>query len=379
MRFVFFGAYNPAYPRSAVFRRGLKLVGAEVRECRVRAKFKVWARYPLLLFSWGRLRVGHRTAPGRPSDYLFVPEFCQKDVPLAKLLSLLTSKRLIFDPLASRYETKIMDWKRKPADSPSAWWNLKIDGLAFRLADLILADTAAHKDYYCRKYGVKPGKVEVLPLGYDDELFKAGNVPGGFSGLSAKHPPMVPESVAREFHVLFFGSFLPLHGAEVIIEAANIVAGQDPSVRFRLVGSGQTLPEIKAAASGLQNVDFLDWLPQDELPRAIEAADVCLGIFGRTEKAKRVVPHKIFQSMGMRKPVISARTPAVEEFFHHREHMILCDEPLPRTLAAGILELKKNPDLRRRIAANGYQRVKENHSPLAVAVRLVEILRTRFH
>jgi glycosyltransferase involved in cell wall biosynthesis len=291
----------------------------------------------------------------------------------------LTSKKLIFDPLASRYETKIMDWKRKPADSPSAWWNLKIDGLAFRMADLVLADTAAHKDYYCRKYGVKPGKVEVLPLGYDDELFKAGNVPGGFSGLSAKHPPMVPESVAREFHVLFFGSFLPLHGAEVIIEAANIVAGQDPSVRFRLVGSGQTLPEIKAAASGLQNVDFLDWLPQDELPRAIEAADVCLGIFGRTEKAKRVVPHKIFQSMGMWKPVISARTPAVEEFFHHREHMILCDEPLPRTLAAGILELKKNPDLRRRIAANGYQRVKENHSPLAVAVRLVEILRTRFH
>ncbi|MCX6577484.1 MAG: glycosyltransferase [Candidatus Aminicenantes bacterium] len=378
MRFVFFGAYNPAYPRNAVLRRGLKLGGAEVGECRAPAKFKAWARYPLLLFSWGRIRDGHGMVPGRFPGFIFVPEFCQKDVPLAKLLSLLTSKRLIFDPLASRYETKIMDWKRKPADSPSAWWNLKIDGLAFRLADLILADTAAHKEYYCRKYGVKPGKVEVLPLGYDDELFKAGNVPGGLSGLSAKHPPMVPGTVAGEFRVLFFGSFLPLHGADIIIEAANIVAGQDPSVRFRLVGSGQTLPEIKAAASGLQNVDFSGWLPQDELPRAIEAADICLGIFGRTEKAQRVVPHKIFQSMGMRKPVISARTPAVEEFFHHREHMILCDEPLPRTLAAGILELKKNPDLRRRIAANGYQRVKENHSPLAVAVRLIEILRTRF-
>ena len=378
MRFVFFGAYNQAYPRSAVLRRGLKLAGAEVAECRAPAKFKAWARYPLLLFSWGRIRGGHGIVPGRLPGYIFVPEFCQKDVPLAKLLSLLTSKKLIFDPLASRYETKIMDWKRKPTDSPSAWWNLKIDGLAFRLADLILADTAAHKDYYCRKYGVKPGKIEVLPLGYDDELFKAGNVPGGFSGLPAKHPPMVSESVAREFHVLFFGSFLPLHGAEVIIEAANIVAGQDASVSFRLIGSGQTLPEIKAAASRLQNVDFLDWLPQDELPRAIEAADVCLGIFGRTEKAQRVVPHKIFQSMGMRKAVVSARTPAVEEFFTHRKNIYLCDEPLPQTLANAILELKNDKALREQIAANSHKLVRDNHSPLAVAVRLIEILRTRF-
>jgi len=378
MRFFFFGAYDPDYPRNAVIRRGLELAGADVRECRASAKFKAWMRYPLLLLSWGRSGGARGMARGQSPDYIFVPEFCQKDIPLAKFLSLFASKKVIFDPLASRYETKIVDWKRKPADSPSAWWNFQIDAMAFKLADLILADTAAHKDYYCRKYGVKPGKVEVLPLGYDDELFKAGNVPGGFSGLSAKHPPMVPESVAREFHVLFFGSFLPLHGAEVIIEAANIVAGQDPSVRFRLVGSGQTLPGIKAAASGLQNVDFLDRLPQDELPRAIEAADVCLGIFGRTEKAGRVVPHKVFQSLGMGKPVITARTPAVEEYFHHREHMILCDEPLPRTLAAAILELKKDPDLRRRIAANGYQRVKASHSPQAVAVRLIEILRKRF-
>jgi glycosyltransferase involved in cell wall biosynthesis len=378
MRFVFFGGYDSAYPRSAVFRRGLKLVGAEVHECRVRAKFKAWARYPLLLFSWGRLRAGHRTAPRRHSDYLFVPEFCQKDVPLARLLSWLTSTKLIFDPLASRYETKIMDWKRKPADSPAAWWNLKIDELAFRLADLVLADTAAHKNYYCRQYGVKPGKVEILPLGYDDELFKPGNIAGGVFGLSAKHSRTVAETGAGDFRLLFFGSFLPLHGVDVIIAAANIVADRDSGVRFQLIGSGQTLPDIKTAASGLDNVDFLDWLPQDELPRAIEAADVCLGIFGRTEKARRVVPHKIFQSMAMGKPVVSARTPAVEEFFTHRKNIYLCDEPLPQTLAGAILELKNDRALREQIAANSRKLVGDDHSPRAVAVRLIEILKTRF-
>jgi len=378
MRFVFFGGYHPAYPRSAVFRRGLRLVGAEVRECRAAANFRAWIRYPLLFLSWFRSGGAAGIAGGQPS-YIFVPEFCQKDMPLAKLLSLLSSKKVIFDPLASRYETKIVDWKRKPADSPSAWWNFKIDAMAFRLADLVLADTAAHKDYYCRKYGVEPGKVEVLPLAYDDELFKPGKAPEKIDGrLSAQHPRTIPAPAAGEFRALFFGSFLPLHGADVIIEAANIVAGQDSAVKFLMVGSGQTLPGIKAAASGLKNVGFLAWLPQAELPRAIEAADVCLGIFGPTEKAQRVVPHKIFQSMGMRKPVVSARTPAAEEFFTHRKNIYFCDEPLPRTLAKAILELKNDTALREEIAANAHKLVRDKHSASAAAARLVELVRSRF-
>jgi len=378
MKFVFFGGYHPAYPRSAVFRRGLRLDGAEVRECRAGTNFKAWMRYPLLFLSWFRSGGAAGITAGQPC-YIFVPEFCQKDMPLAWFLSLLSSKKVIFDPLASRYETKIVDWKRKPADSPSAWWNFKIDTMAFRLADLVLADTAAHKDYYCREYGVKPGKVEVLPLGYDDELFKPGNVPqSSFGRLSAQHPRTIPAAVAGEFRALFFGSFLPLHGADIIIEAANIVAGRDPAVKFLMIGSGQTLPGIKAAASGLKNVDFLDWLPQAELPPAIETADVCLGIFGRTEKTRRVVPHKVFQSMGMRKPVISARTPAAEELFTHRKDIYFCDEPLPRTLAKAILELKNDPALREKIAAEGYELVRVKHSPQAVADRLIQAARARF-
>jgi glycosyltransferase involved in cell wall biosynthesis len=380
MRFVFFGAYDPAYPRGAVIRRGLRLAGTKVRECRARVKFKAWIRYPLLFLSWGRSGGARETERRSDPEYLFVPEFCQKDIPLAKFLSLLTSKKVIFDPLASRYETKIVDWKWKPADSPSAWWNFQIDVMAFKLADLVLADTAAHKNYYCRKYGLKPEKVEVLPLGYDDEIFRPWNFPKNAPGRFAKEPGVASRAFSSEFNVVFYGSFLPLHGAEVIIEAAKIVAGEAPAVRFRLVGSGQTLSEMKAAASahGLNNVKFVNWLPQSELPRVIEAADVCLGIFGRTEKAQRVVPHKIYQSMGMRKPVISARTPAVEEFFAHRQDIFLCDEPLPQALARAIVELRDDTALRERIAANAYALVRKNHSPQAIGARLIEILRRRF-
>jgi len=364
VRFTFVGAYDPYYPRNAVIRKGLRRIGVEVSELRVSGRLKFWARYPLLL-ARGMLRREGREAGTAPNG-IFVPEFCQKDVPIARFLGLLTARRVVFDPLAARFETKIGDWRRKPADSLTAWWNKKIDAAAFRLADVILADTAAHKDYYCRTYGLNPEKVAVLPVGYDDEVF--GRTDGGHFKVS----PIFSDS----FRVFFFGSFLPLHGAEVIVEAARMVASRDDRVRFVMLGDGQTLPAARAAAAsaGLRNIEFLGRKAYRELPSIIAGADLCLGIFGRTEKARRVVPHKIFQSMAMGKAVITARTPAVEEFFAGGENIILCDEPLAESAAEAILSLKRDPARRARIARAGRDLVRRAFSPESIARRLFLIL-----
>ncbi|TEU06577.1 MAG: glycosyltransferase, partial [Candidatus Aminicenantes bacterium] len=323
MRLSFFGAYDPGYPRNVVIKKGLRLNGVEVLDCGLWPNRKFWMRYPLLFYRY------IRSCSKR--SFIFVPEFCQKDVPLAKFLSLLTSRKIIFDPLAPRYETKITDWKRKPPDSWQARWNFTIDSWAFELSDLILADTRAHKEYYCEKYGLSPDKVEVLPVGYDDELYR----------------PVSATNKEDRFTVLFYGSFLPLHGVDAVVEAAKIVSKEDASIDFVLIGSGQTLPRVRALAAelNLSNIRFESWLPQSELPQRIAAADICLGIFGRTEKAGRVVPHKIYQSMGMKKAIITAQTPAVEEFFSHRENIFLVPEPYPENLAQAVLKLKRDKNL----------------------------------
>lgn len=356
MRVCFFGAYDSNYPRNVVIKEGLRLNGAEVSECRIRPMYKFWLRYPLLVFRYVR--------SCRKNDILFVPEFCQKDVPLAKVFSLLSSKKVVFDPLAARFETKITDWKRKPPGSWQARWNFTIDRLAFRLSDLVLADTQAHKDYYCKEYRLRTEKVGVLPVGYDDRLYKPSPV------MKSK----------KKFAVLFFGSFLPLHGADLIIRAAKIISSQDPSIEFKLIGSGQTFPAVRALASelGLNNILFEDWLAPDELPKRIASADICLGIFGVTEKAGRVVPHKIFQAMGMKKAVITAGTPAVQEFFTHRENIFLISETKPELLAESILELRRDESLRERIAEKAYKLVSENFSPRVIGLALIRILERNF-
>jgi len=360
VRFEFFGGFLPGYPRGAVLRKGLGRIGAEVVECRFGAGLKSWARHPLLLldaFRRGLLRP-EGAAAGR---CLFVPEFCAKDVPPARLLASLTARPLIFDPLAARYETKVIDWGWGRPDSPGAWWNFQIDRASFALADLVLADTTAHKRYYCETYGLSPAKVEVVPLGYDDDVFR---------------PPAETELLSRAlrpgngFQVLFFGSFLPLHGVEIIVEAARLVWLRDRSIRFRLIGEGRTSAATRAAAADLANIDFSGRVPMTELARAAAAADVCLGIFGRTAKTRRVVPHKIFQAMGLARPVVTLRTPAVEEFFAHDKNIVLCDKPDPEALARAVLELARDPGRRERIARAGFSLVRREFTPEAVARRL---------
>jgi glycosyltransferase involved in cell wall biosynthesis len=365
MKFCFLGAFDPAYPRNAVIRKGLAALGDDIALFPFSPSLKAWVRYPALLarLAAASLSAGRQFKPLDP-DCFFVPEFCHKDVPLARFLGSIRSKPVVFDPLAPRYETKILDRRRGSPSSLQAWWNFKIDEASFRLADLVLADTAAHKNYFIRGYGVPPEKIGVVPVGFDDGLF------------DPRRFPEPDRSGGRRFTVLFVGSFLPLHGVETIVAAARIVRDRDASVEFRFVGSGQTLNRAKTLASeiGAANCLFSPWAPYAELPRIIASAGICLGIFGRTGKARRVVPHKIYQAMGMGKPVITAASPAVREFFIHDETIVLCEEPRAETLAGAILELKKDEAKRDRIARNGERLVREKFSSRAVASKLKDLI-----
>jgi glycosyltransferase involved in cell wall biosynthesis len=365
--FVFFGAYNPAYPRNAVIRRGLQECGAVVTQCRASTHWRIWLRYPMLVLRFFCARRERRAAESRvPRRYLLVPEFCAKDVPLAKLIGLVTARPVVFDPLAARYETKILDWRRKPPSSLTAWWNFRMDAVAFRLADVVLADTAAHKDYYCRTYGLAPDKVGVLYLGYDERAFRP------------LHAPAPVPGAAKPFRVLFFGSFLPLHGVEVAAEAAKLLA-KESEIVFRFIGDGQTFPAVRGFIErhGLSNVELAGRVPLARLPEEIAASDICLGIFGRTEKARRVIPHKLFQAMALDKPVVTARTPAVEEVFSHRRDVYLCDEPLGPSLALAILELKRDETMRLAVGGAGGRLVRDRFTSPSTGRDLLDMLRAR--
>jgi glycosyltransferase involved in cell wall biosynthesis len=347
---VFFGGYDPAYPRNAILRKGLEKLGVQVRHCRAEGRRRAVFRYPLMLARFLTSGAGTRAS-------LFVPDFCHKDVPLAWLLSRLPRRRLFFDPLVSRYETRVLDRADVEGGSAQARHNWNIDRITMRMSDIVLSDTDAHRDFYIKEFNIDRRKVRTLYLGYDDTVF--GRVPDrerdGF------------------FRVLFYGSFLPLHGTDVIAEAVRML---DDRFRFRIVGTGQTEEEFRRRADGIggDRLELSGNVPERELPRLISEADAVLGVFGTTIKAGMVIPNKVYQALACGRPVVTADTPAVREIFTPGEHLV-CVRPGDAAMLAGALKnLRDERRLAASIAEEGGRLVRSQYNPEKLAERLLDIL-----
>ncbi|HEX5132973.1 MAG TPA: glycosyltransferase [Candidatus Krumholzibacteria bacterium] len=341
-----FGGHHAGYPRSAVLLEGLRRLGVPVVKCVVSPRWKSPRRYPALLSRYASLRDAF--------DVLFVPEFCHKDVPLAAALAQAGGKLCVFDPLVSRYDTRVHDRRDVARAGAQAWHNRNLDRITMSLPDLVLADTAAHAGYF-RGLAAPGTRIGVVPVGYDDALFRA-----------------VPEPAAPPVRVLFFGSFLPLHGVDVIVEAAHLLRGRH-DIEFELIGDGQTLHDVTAKIRGyaLERLRLRPRVSMDELPARIARAHVCLGIFGSTAKASRVVPNKVFQCMGTGRVVISGDTPAMREFFVDGTDVWLVPVGDGAALAAAIDRLAGDARLRSRIAEAAIANVQRNFSPLPLASRFL--------
>ena len=348
---LFFGAYDPEYPRNLIIRKGWGKLGLDHSECRVGTKRKVHTRYPALLYGFLRSE--------RKGDLLFVPDFRHKDVPLAWAIARLSGRRVIFDPLVSRYETRVLDRGDVEEGSAQAWHNRNLDRISFRLPDLVLADTSAHAEYYRESFGVAGERMGVVPVGFDEDAI--GEIPN--------------RAEDGTLQVLFYGSFLPLHGVDTIIEAASAL--MDEPIRFRIVGGGQTHREMRKMAEdrGLDKLEFLPGVPFEELRGLISGADVVLGIFGKTPKASLVVPNKVYQALAAGRAVVTADTPAVREFFRDGEHLLTVPPGDPGALAGALRRLGADRSLRLRLSGTGGSYVRSRFDSARIAHILLDIIR----
>jgi hypothetical protein len=53
------------------------------------------------------------------------------------------------------------------------------------------------------------------------------------------------------------------------------------------------------------NVETIERVPLEQLPNEIAAATICLGVFGTSDKAHWVAPHKVFECAAVGRPIIT--------------------------------------------------------------------------
>ena len=131
----------------------------------------------------------------------------------------------------------------------------------------------------------------------------------------------------------------------------------------------------RSRREGLTNITFYDFVPYERLAELISLADVCLGMFGNTEKAKRAGAFKIMEAFASRKPLITGNTPAVREFLIDGENVLFCRVADSKDLSEKILILKNDLPLRQKISNNGHELYKQSMTPKKIGEELLTIAR----
>jgi glycosyltransferase involved in cell wall biosynthesis len=371
---VFFGTFNSAHAANALLLDDLRAAGVDVRLCHE----PLWqetrdkdARYfsPAGLARLGArylraaFRLTRRFAGTARGATVAVAGFNgQLDVILLRRLA--RGRRIVFAPLVSITETLIDDRASYAEGGLAARVLRALDRLAFRSADLVVIDTAAHRDYLEQRLGVPHERILVQYLGAES-LFCA-----------APEDPLRRAAPAPRLRVLFYGQYLPLHGTGAIAGATEIVS-PDEGIEFELIGTGPERAACDARTCELPHVKRTDWVPYEELPLRIQAADVVLGIFGRSAKARMVVPNKIYQAAQVGRAIVTADTPAVREVFAPGESIELV-EPEAEAIAAALRALAADPARRARLGEAARAAVARAAGAPVRAARLAAALASLF-
>lgn len=330
MKICYFGIYDPAYSRNKLLIRGLRQNGVEVAECNSRLKGP--AKYFDLIKKHWRIKNSYDVmVVGFPGFQAMI------------LARFVTRRPIIFDAFLSLYDTMVLDRGLAKKRSFKAGYYWLLDWLACSLADKVLLDTYEHIDFFARIFKINKNKFHRILVGVDDKIFFPR------SGRKDK----------TEFLVHFHGSFIPIHGLKYVIQAAGILRRQ--KIIFNVLGAGQEFKKISRQAEELKlenTVKIHGLVSEEKLIDSLAEADVCLGIFGDSDKINRIIPNKLYECLAMKKPVITADTPVIHEVFS-AEQLLLCRAGEAKDLAEKILYLKNNPAVRNNLAESGFSLVKE--------------------
>jgi glycosyltransferase involved in cell wall biosynthesis len=275
--------------------------------------------------------------------------------PLALVAARLLRKPVLLDAMISVFDTFCFDRRVTSPGSLLGRVAFALDHQAVASARLTLVDTGAHAAFFAETFGVPLNHLFVHYIGPD---FQLSDEPGGNT-----HECIV---------VLHYSSFLPLHGVDIVVQAAATLQSE-VRLRFRLVGTGPTRARalLLAERAGVKNVDFVDWQPLEELRRSISHATIALGgHFADNAKARRVIAGKTFQFLAACRPTIVGDNPANREIFEAGVHVEMVPHADPTALADTIRALANDRERRAYLGGTGGALIHQAFEPSQVASEL---------
>lgn len=218
--------------------------------------------------------------------------------------------------------------------------------IAYRKADHISVISEDMKRKVIEQ-GVPADKITVIPDWYDDQSVK--EIPWE-DNLFVKKYNMRKDI----FYVQYAGTMGFNFDYRMVVKVAELLKDQ-PDILFQMIGFGSQKEDFERAVKekGLTNIVFLPLEPQEMVPHVYSACSVCLiplprGVIGNS------VPSKAGLLMACRRVIVNSVDEDSDYYrmFEREQIGVSASNTDPEAVAAAILKMRDNPDLRERYAEN---------------------------
>lgn len=301
------------------------------------------------------------------SDIIFILPMANLH-PIERWIIKLFNKYTIGEFYISMYDTYVNDRKTIDIKSSRAKQLLGSDQAFIDSCDQVIFLNASERDYYLREISREKSshKTIIIPLATDRKV-----------KVLARYGNSQTESIT----LCWWGSFIPLHGLDNIIQAAKVL--RDKSVNFKLYLFGTSEEKSQPYRKKIKELElegfvvisnektFSDRSLDDFL---IASCDIAFGNFGESKKAKTVMVNKVVEAASLGLPIVSQKTLALNEYFEDDESICFSD-PQPEKIAQRVLDLADNRARMLAIGARAYNLYEQRFSKEAYMRDIIRVLK----
>ncbi|MFC2025011.1 glycosyltransferase family 4 protein [Chloroflexota bacterium] len=248
-----------------------------------------------------------------------------------------------------------------------------IELLNLRAANLIVVVSKSLREYLIAR-GLPEAKILVNPNGVNPERFRPD-----IDSSKIRHRYGLEERIV----VGFIGTFGKWHGSEILAKAAVKIINE-PSIKRQIhllfIGDGAMLPETKRIVqegSIKDRVTFTGMVPQAQAAEHLAACDilVCPTLPNPDGTEFFGSPTKLFEYMAMGKGIVASKVGQIGEILSHEETAILTEPGNIERLAAGILRLVENKELREQLGKRAIAVVTNKYTWEQNVARVIKALK----
>jgi len=214
-----------------------------------------------------------------------------------------------------------------------------LERLSLRYAHAVFAVTEQMKQVFVSR-GCPADKIRVI-LNVPDTRFFASDAPAKIE--SNEH-----------FTLICHGAIEKRYGHDTMLQAIDRVRLQIPEVRLRILGYGSYVDEFLAQITEMDladHVQYLGFVPFAEMIAELQNADV--GIIAQKSSPYSNLVHtgKMYDYFSFGLPVLASNLKAVAVYFDD-DALYFFEPDDAASLAQGILELYRHPDMRKTLSEN---------------------------